>query len=91
MNLIAKEYLIDPELFDKLGPHERLFLDLMKSLMKLLKFVYYCITKMGIFNNVGYNDEDISEYMKYLYSQTQQGLKLDSKIIIILNKNVKGI
>ena len=44
--------------------------------MKLFNFVYYYITKMGIFNNVGgYNDEYISEYIKILYSQTQQGLK----------------
>ena len=34
---------------------------------------------MSIFNSVGgYNDEDISEYMEILYSQTQQGLKLNS-------------
>ena len=34
---------------------------------------------MGIFNNVGrYDDKDISEYMRILYSQTQGGgLKLD--------------
>ena len=34
--------------------------------------MYVCMEE----NNVGgYNDEDISEYMKILYSQTQQGLK----------------
>ena len=72
LNLIAKENLIEPSLFNKLGPYEFLFLDKEnKNVKKHFAEVVLSINIMGIFNNLDkYSNVDISEFIKSITNQT---------------------
>ena len=78
VDLIAKENLVQPNLFNKLGPFEFLFLDKeKKSVAKNFdERILKNSPKMGLFNNVG-RYSDVHEYIKNFQQQTQSGLKLD--------------
>ena len=75
VDLIAKENLVQPNLFNKLGHLSFCFLiRKRKALQRILMREFENSLKMGLFKNVG-RYSDVHEYIKNFTQQTQSGLK----------------